>query len=132
MQININITVSIPHTEPDRSSTLIYVPEQTNKNHSYRFEIKLNFFSLMVIRLITGTTIIYSAYMITHRQIKIDHILSGCENSGRFVHKHNSEQYTQSEEFINISTYYSTGLYSHIQSSVKRYFVQVEAENRDL
>ena len=132
-QININVTVSIPHTEPDRSSTLIYVPEQTNKNHSYGFEIKLNFFSSMVIRLVTGTTIIYSAYMITHRQIKIDHnILSGGENSERFLHKHNSEQYTQREEFINISTYYSTGLYSHIQSSVKRYFVQKEAQNGDL
>ena len=132
-QININVTVSIPHTEPDRSSTLIYVPEQTNKNHSYGFEIKLNFFSSMVIRLVTGTTIIYSAYMITHRQIKIDHNrLSGGENSERFLHKHNSEQYTQREEFINISTYYSTGLYSHIQSSVKRYFVQKEAQNGDL
>ena len=131
-QININVTASIPHTEHDRSSTLIYVPQQTNKNHSYGFEIKLNFFSSMIIRLITGTTIIYSAYMITHRQIKIDPILAGCENKGRCVHKRNSEQHTQREEFINISTYFSTGLYSHIQSSIKRYLVQKEAENRDL
>ena len=70
--------------------------------------------------------------MITHRQIKIDSILSGCENKGQCVHKHNSEQYKQREEFINISTYYSNGLYSHIQSSVKRYLIQTEEENRDL
>ena len=66
MQMNINVTHSIPHTEFDRSSTLIYVPEQMNKIYSYGFEIKLNYFTSMVIRLITGTTIIYSAYMITH------------------------------------------------------------------
>ena len=61
-QMNINITASIPHTEFDRSSTLIYVPEQMNKMHSYGFEIKLNYFTSMVIRLITGTTIIYTQH----------------------------------------------------------------------
>lgn len=131
-QINVNITVSIPHTEPDRSSTLIYVPEQKNKTSSYGFEIKLNYFTTMVVRLITGTTIVYSAYMITHRQIKIDSILSGFEYKGRCLSKLNSEQSSHYEEFINISTYYSTGLYSHIKASVKRCLDQKDSENRDL
>ena len=41
-QMNINVTASIPYTEFDCSSTLIYVLEQMNKIHSYGFEIKLN------------------------------------------------------------------------------------------
>jgi len=131
-QININVTASIPHTEFDRSSTLIYVPEQMNKMHSYGFEIKLNYFTSMVIRLITGTTIIYSAYMITHRQIKINNILSNFENKGQCVNKCTSEETSNHVDFINISTYYSAGLYSHIKSSVKRFLDQKNSENSDI
>ena len=130
--MNINITASIPHTEFDRSSTLIYVPEQMNKMHSYGFEIKLNYFTSMVIRLITGTTIIYSAYMITHWQIKINNILSDFGNKGQCVNKCTYEETSNHVDFINISTYYSAGLYSHIKSSFKRFLDQNNSENRNL
>ena len=75
-QMNINITTLIPHTEMDRLSTLIYVPVQPNKNHDYGFEVKFIHFTSMTIKLIEGTTILYSAYMITHRQIKVDETYS--------------------------------------------------------
>ena len=97
-QININVTASIPHTEFDCSSTLIYFPEQVNKMHSYGFEIKLNYFTSMVIRLVTGTTIIYSAYMIT--QIKINNILSDFGNkAGQCVNKCTSEETSNDVDF---------------------------------
>ena len=103
-----------------------------NKMHSYGFEIKLNYFTSMVIRLITGTTIIYSAYMITHRQIKINNILSNFENKGQCVNKCTSEETSNHVDFINISTYYSAELYSHIKSSVKRFLDQKNSENSDI
>ena len=131
--MNINVTASIPHTEFDRSSTLIYVPEQVNKMHSYGFEIKLNYFTSMVIRLITGTTIIYSAYMITHQQIKINNILSDFGNkAGQCVNKRTSEETSNDIDFINISTYYSAGLYSHIKSSINRFLDQKNSETSNL
>ena len=65
-QMNINVTTLIPDTEMDHSSTLIYVPVQPNKNQDYGFEVKFNHFTSMTMKLSEGTTILYSAYMITH------------------------------------------------------------------
>ena len=131
-QMNINVTTLIPHTEMDRSSTLIYVPVQPNKNQDYGFEVKFNHFTSMTIKLIEGTTILYSAYMITHRQIKVDETYSKL-NTTKTNHCKNIPQNDASQdEFINISTYYSTRLYSHIKSSIQRIRTQREIEQLDV
>jgi len=122
-QININVTTLIPHTALDVSSTLIYIPAQTTKNHEYGFEIKFNHFTSMIIKLIEGTTLLYSAYMVTHRQIKLNH------TSPKSTH---TERNQSKEEFINISTYYSTRLYSHIKTSVQRFQEQQETGKFDV
>ena len=127
-QMNINATTLIPHTEMDRSSTLIYVPIQFNKHHNYGFEIKLNHFTSMTIKLKEGTTILYSAYMITHRQIKMDETYSTFNTTKYNNCKEVLPYEPAGEDFINISSYYSTRLYSHVKSSIKRIQTQREIE----
>ena len=127
-QININVTTLIPHTELDVSSTLIYIPVQTTKNHEmeYGFEIKFNHFTSMTIKLIEGTTLLYSAYMVTHRQIKLNQTSPKSTPTETNMYINKSQASKSKEEFINISTYYSTRLYSHIKTSVQRFQEQQE------
>ena len=70
--------------------------------------------------------------MITNRQIKINNILSDFGNKGQCVNKRTSEETSNDVDFINISTYYSAGLYSHIKSSVKRFLDQKNPETSNL
>ena len=131
-QMNINVTTLIPHTEMDRSSTLIYVPLQPNKKNDYGFEVKFNHFTSMTIKLIEGTTILYSAYMITHRQIKVDNIHSKLNTvTSNFSNKISQKDRYQ-DGFFNISTYYSTRLNSHIKSSIQRIRTQREIEHSEV
>ena len=133
-QININVTTLIPHTELDVSSTLIYVPMQTTKKYEmdYGFEIQFNYFTSMIIQLIEGTTLLYSAYMVTHRQIKMNQTsLTPTPTEKNPSINLSQDSKTKEEEFINISTYYSKRLYSHIKTSVKRFQERQETSQFD-
>ena len=131
-QMNINATTLIPHTEMDRSSTLIYVPLQPNKENDHGFEVKFNHFTSMIIKLIEGTTILYSAYMITHRQIRVNNIHSKLNTMTSDFYKKISRKDHHQEDFFNISTYYSTRLFRHIKSSIQRIRTQREIEQSDV
>ena len=116
-QMNVNVTTQIPHTELDVSSTIIHVPAQKYQQNDYGFEVKFNHFLSFVVKLIPGTTIIYSPLMITHRQTQT----SGTETiMTRKTFPKKSKKMRESVDFINISTYFNSKLYNHIQCLLKR------------
>ena len=75
-QFNINATTKYPHTEFDQSSTVIFVPNQATYSNDFFFEFRFNHFSSIRINLQRGISLIYSAYLLVHRQISLDIILS--------------------------------------------------------
>ena len=80
----------------------------------------------MTIKLIEGTTLLYSAYMVTHRQIKLNQTSPKSTPTETNMYINKSQAQKSKEEFINISTYYSTRLYRHIKTSVQRFQEQQE------
>lgn len=107
---------------------------QTTKKYEmdYGFEIQFNYFTSMIIQLIEGTTLLYSAYMVTHRQIKMNQTsLTPTPTEKNPSINLSQDSKTKEEEFINISTYYSKRLYSHIKTSVKRFQERQETSQFD-
>ncbi len=70
--------------------------------------------------------------MVTHRQIKLNQTSPKSTPTERNPYKNISQASKSKEEFINISTYYSTRLYSHIKASVQRFQEQQEAGKFDV
>ena len=62
----------------------------------------------MTIKLIEGTTLLYSAYMVTHQQIKLNQTSAKSTPTETNMYINKSQAPKSKEEFINISTYYST------------------------
>ena len=86
----------------------------------------------MTIKLIEGTTILYSAYTLTYGQIKVDEIYSKSNTTTNEFSKNISQKDHYQDEFFNISTYYSAHLYSHINSSLQKIHTQREIEQSDV
>ena len=103
----LNAETRLKHTECDSSYTIICVPPQPkacDKNGEYNlaeFEFNTNDDEAYVLPLRPGTILIYSGYLLTHRQQ---------------IRKRN-EQY---KPFINIVSYSSQKLFRHLMQSFRR------------
>ena len=110
-QLNINVTTQIEHTELDNSLTIIYIPNQPNDKSNFQFEFTINSFTKLQIVLHPGVTIIYSANMLTHRQIE--------EKKSSDIPS-NDENNNGSCTFINISAYFNSRLFHNVKQSIIR------------
>ena len=102
----INAQTIIPHTERDTSYTIISVPNQnisrkSNKNNKTSFEFYIEKEKVIVVPMSIGTIICYSGYLLTHRQ-------------------HKKQEDKDIEPFINLVSYNSKRLLSHMLSSIER------------
>lgn len=127
-QFNINATTKYPHTEFDRSSTVIFVPNQTNFSNDYFFEFRFNHFSSIRINLQCGISLIYSAYLLVHRQISSDLVfpemnqsLTTLDYKGKNRKSNGRNNLTSScskkTNFVNISSYFNERLFNNIRQS---------------
>ena len=96
------------HTEPDASYKIISVPKNVNRNdeknlrpNKGKFEFMLNNDEIVSLSLSLGTIIVYSGYMLTHRQQIII----------------NNEK---SPPFINLVAYNFKRLFSNLLESFRR------------
>ena len=96
------------HTEPDASYTIISVPTNVNRNdeknlrpNKGKFEFMLNNDEIVSLSLSSGTILVYSGYMLTHRQ----QIIINNETS---------------PPFINLVAYNSKRLFSNLLESFRR------------
>jgi hypothetical protein len=95
--ININARTQFLHCEKDVSYTTIQVPKQTENDNFVEFEFFFNTHSSLRILLRADSCVSYSAYCLSHRQIK-----------------------TSGERCMNISTYSGKRLYNHFRESMTR------------
>lgn len=127
-QFNINVTTKYPHTEFDQSSTVIFVPNQTTYSKDYFFEFRFNHFTSIHINLQRGTSLLYSAYLLVHRQISSDMIFSEMNPSLNTSDNKNINQTSKKNKnrtwsslgkifFINISSYFNERLFNNIRQS---------------
>lgn len=102
----LNAQTKIPHTEKDISYTIISVPNQTHflsstKKRGYSFEFHINEEKVLVVPLAVGSVICYSGFLLTHRQ-------------------HITNIPNDTNPFLNIVSYNSKRLFSHILKSIER------------
>ena len=90
------------HTEPDASYTIISVPTNVNRNNDRnlrpnkgKFEFMLNDDEIVSLSLSSGIILVYSGYMLTHRQ----QIIINNETSPPFI---NSVAYNSKRLFSNL------------------------------
>ena len=96
----------VPHTERDSSYTIISVPNQNTSRTSYKnnqtsFEFYINNDKVIVIPMSIGTIVCFSGFLLTHRQ-------------------HKKHEKKDTNPFINLVSYNSKCLFSHILSSIQR------------
>ena len=106
MNLCINAQTNVPHTERDSSYTIVSVPSQSlsgksNKKNNTSFEFYMNEDKVIVVPMSIGTIICYSGYLLTHRQ-------------------HKKQDDKDMEPFINMVSYNSKRLLSHMLSSIER------------
>ena len=106
MNLCINAQTIVPHTERDTSYTIISVPSQklsgeSNKNNNTSFEFYIDQDKVIVVPMSIGTIICYSGYLLTHRQ-------------------HKKQDDKDMDPFINMVSYNSKRLLSHMLSSIER------------
>ena len=95
------------HTECDSSYTIISVPDQEKKSNKIgnynmaNFELNLNEHKALVVPLEFNTILIYSGFLLTHRQ----QIFKLNENV---------------DPFINVVSYNSQKLFKHLMESFRR------------
>lgn len=114
--ICLNAQTNIPHTENDTSYTIISVPNQThfsNKKQQQKtsFEFHINEQKVIVIPMTIGTIFCYSGHLLTH-----------CQQIKNLSNENNP--------FVNIVSYNSKRLLSHILKSIKRNTNQHEYCNK--
>lgn len=129
-QFNINSTTKYPHTEFDQSSTIIFVPNQAKSHGNFLFEFRFNYFVSIRLNLQPGISLIYSAYLLVHRQISTDIIISEKKSSSKNGNKlltnpntsnnNGISDYSKKENFINISFYFNERLFNNIRKSYIR------------
>ena len=96
--VNIDAGSSEYHTEMDRTYTFIIVTPQLNFNeHDVQFSFMSSKNKKMNIKIQEGVSMIYSAYILTHRQ--------ECKSCNGF---------------INLSAYMNKHLIEHLNKSIKR------------
>ena len=102
----LNAQTKVPHTENDTSYTIISVPNQTHflaptKTQKNSFEFHINDEKVLVIPMAVGSLICYSGFLLTHRQ-------------------HITNTPNDTNPFLNIVSYNSKRLFSHILKSIER------------
>ena len=103
----LNAQTRVKHTECDSSYTIISVlPQEKEKTvkgryNNAEFEFNISNEEAVVIPLRVGTTLVYSGYMLTHRQQ---------------IRKLNEDV----KPFINVVSYNSQKMFSHLMESFRR------------
>ena len=103
----LNAQTKLKHTECDSSYTTICVPCQeierteTGLYNKAEFEINISEDEAIVIPLEIGTTLVYSGYLLTHRQQ---------------IRKKNDTV----KPFVNIVSYNSQKMFNHLMESFRR------------
>lgn len=141
-QFNINSVTHEAHTEPDQSSTLIFIPKQHPFYPKYYFEFILNHFTSIQLSLIPGTTIIYSSHLLVHRQIsstmrRLSVKKQHKKKTNIYVIQPNNSTANDDQKtkfsknsFINISAYFNKRLYENIKMSLTR--VQQDKDKKSI
>ena len=103
----VNAQTMIPHTESDTSYTIISVPNQDHylapkkQKQKTSFEFYINHDEVLVVPMYIGIIICYSGFLLTHRQ-------------------HITNQSDENDPFLNVVSYNSKRLLSHILKSIQR------------
>ena len=102
-QICINAMTKLFHTELDSTYTVISVPHQKKDTCLPSFQFKIKEDTILEVPLQEGTTIIFSAYMLTHRQnLVIDESLKNMY------------------PFFNVASFGNMRLFTHMRKTIQR------------